>query len=256
MSDLHVVDTGNRAGPPIVWLGSIGSSTSMWDRQLPAFAADHRCVLIDHPGHGGSAPPVGTLTIAGLGDAVLAVLDGSGIERAHFVGLSLGAMVSMSVAARSPSRVGRLAVLCTSAYFGPDYGWLDRAATVRAEGMSAVAEATVGRWLTPGYAATHPDEVSALVDMVMATNPDGYASCCEAIGGMDLRGDLPTVTAPTLVVAGIQDPATPPPHAETIASLVTDARMETVDAAHLANWEQPAAINELLRAHLQGANDV
>jgi 3-oxoadipate enol-lactonase len=91
--------------------------------------------------------------------------------------------------------------------------------------------------------------------MIMATDPDGYASCCEAIGEMDLRGDLPTVTAPTLVVAGTHDPATPPRHAETITSLIPDARMETVDAAHLANWEQPVAINELLRAHLEGAND-
>jgi 3-oxoadipate enol-lactonase len=256
MTDLAVVDTGNPAGAPIVWLGSIGSSTAMWDRQLPAFAADHRCVLIEHPGHGGSAPPDGPLTIVSLGDAVLTALDRADIERAHFVGLSLGAMVAMSVAARSPARVRRLAVLCTSAYFGPDYGWLDRAAKVRAEGMGAVADATVGRWLTPDYAATHPDEVTAFVEMVMATNPDGYASCCEAIGGMDLRGELPAVTAPTLVFAGTQDPATPPPHAETITSLITDARMETVDAAHLANWEQPAAINELLRVHLEGDSDV
>jgi 3-oxoadipate enol-lactonase len=161
----------------------------------------------------------------------------------------------MSIAARSPARVRRLAVLCSSAHFGPDYGWLDRAARVRAEGMGAVADATVGRWLTPDYAAAHPGEVRALVEMVKATNPDGYASCCEAIGEMDLRDDLPTVTAPTLVVAGTQDPATPRPHADTITSLIPDARMEAVEAAHLANWEQPAAINELLRAHLEGAND-
>jgi 3-oxoadipate enol-lactonase len=256
MTDLTVVDTGNPAGPPIVWLGSIGSSTAMWDRQVPAFAADHRCVLVEHPGHGGSAPPDGPLTIDRIGAAVVEALDAAGVERAHFVGLSLGAMVSMSIAARSSGRVGRLALLCTSAYFGPDYGWLDRAAKVRGEGMSAVADATVGRWLTPGYAVAHPDEVASLVEMVMATNPDGYASCCEAIGEMDLRGDLPSVNSRTLVVAGTQDPATPPPHAETITNLITGARMETVDAAHLANWEQPGAINDLLRAHLEGANDV
>jgi 3-oxoadipate enol-lactonase len=227
----------------------------MWGPQLPAFGAEYRCVFVDHPGHGGSPPPDRPLTIESMGAAVLAELDDLSIERAHLVGLSLGAMVAMSIAARRPARVGRLALLCTSAHFGRDYGWLDRAATVRAEGMSVVAEATVGRWLTPGYAATHRDEVSALVEMVTATSADGYAACCEAIGGMDLRGDLPAVTAPTLVVAGAQDPATPPPHAETIASLITGARIETVDAAHLANWEQPAAVNHLLRAHVEGVND-
>ena len=255
MSGLHVVDTGNPDGPPIVWLGSIGSSTAMWDRQIPAFAARYRCVLVDHPGHGLGPPPRGTLTIESLGDGVLAELDAMSIGRANFVGLSLGAMVAMSVAADHPDRVDRVALLCTSAYFGPDYGWTARAATVRAEGMSAVAEATVGRWLTPDYAAAHPDEAAALAKMIMATNPDGYASCCEAIAEMDLRERLKAVTAPTLVVAGTRDPATPPPHAETITSLIAGAVMRTVDAAHLANWERPGPVNELLREHFEGGHD-
>ena len=255
MSDLHVVDTGDRDGPVIVWLGSIGSSTAMWDRQVPEFADGYRCVLIDHPGHGASPPPAGHQTIETLGDGVLTALDRLDIGRAHFVGLSLGAMVSMSVASRHPDRVDRLALLCTSAYFGPEYGWPDRAAKVRAEGMSVVAEATVGRWLTPEYAVSHPDETTELVAMVMATNREGYASCCEAIGGMNLRDSVTEITAPTLVVAGTRDPATPPPHAETITALIAGAVMHTVEAAHLANWERPEPINALLVAHLGGQQD-
>ncbi len=255
MTRLHIVDTGIPDGPPIVWLGSIGSSTAMWDRQIPEFADRYRCILIDHPGHGASPPPTGRVTIESLGDGVLATLDDVGIDRPHIVGLSLGAMIAMSIAARHPDRVDRLVLLCTSAQLGPPEGWTDRAKTVRAEGMGAIAPATVGRWLTADYAEAHPEEARALESMIKATNPDVYASCCEAIAEMDLRESLRNVTAPTLVVAGIQDPAIPPPHAETITSLIKSARMETVYAAHLANWEQPKAINEFIRDHLEGSND-
>jgi len=167
VSRLHIVDTGNPDGPPIVWLGSLGSSTAMWDRQIAEFA-DCRCLLIDHPGHGSSPPSTTALTIESLGEDVLETLDDADIDHAHVVGLSLGAMIAMSLATNHPDRIDRLALLCTSAYFGPPDGWIDRAALVRAEGMPAIAEATVGRWITPGYAAAHPDEITTLVAMLLA----------------------------------------------------------------------------------------
>src|SRR6266508_4893232 len=188
---LHIVDTGNPDGPPIVWLGSLGSSTAMWDPQIAEFADRHQCLLIDHPGHGSSPPPHRPLTIDSLGADVLATLDDADIDHAHVVGLSLGAMIAMALATNHPERIDRLALLCTSAYFGPPDGWIDRAALVRAEGMASVANATVERWITPTYAAAHPDEVATLVAMLMSTDPEGYAACCEAIAPMDQRPTLP-----------------------------------------------------------------
>lgn len=255
MTTLHVVDTGNPAGPPIVWLGSVGSALAMWDRQIPEFADRYRCVLIDHPGHGASPPATGPLSIESLADDVLATLDSKGVARAHFVGLSLGAMIAMSIATIHPDRVDRLALLCTTAHFDDQSAWAARAATVRTGGMTTLADAVVTRWLTPAYAQAHPDEVAAFVAMINATDPESYARCCEAIGLMDQRPTLRTIQAPTLVVAGTEDPATPPVHAETIANLIPNAKLATVAAAHLANWEQPNAINELLRKHLEGSGD-
>ena len=250
MSRLNVVDTGNPDGPSIVWLGSVGSNTSMWDRQIPVFSEDYRCILVDHPGHGASPPADGPLTIESMADAVLTELVNLEVDRAHFVGLSLGAMVAMDIAARHPDRVDRLALLCTTAHFENQGPWIERAATVRAGGMTAIAETVVGRWLTPTYAEAHGDEVEGFVAMLESTEPESYARCGEAIGAMDQRDRLPAIKAPTLVVAGTEDPATPPPHAETIASLIDGARLELVAAAHLANWEQSTAINELLIEHL------
>lgn len=246
MSSLHIIDTGNPDGPPMVWLGSLGTTTEMWERQISMFGADHRCVLVDHPGHGESEPPDGPLSIESMADAVADALDGVGIERADVVGLSLGGMVAMRLAAAHGDRVDRLALLFTTASLGQPDAWKTRADTVRAEGMSSVSEAVVSRWLTPDYAAAHPEEVATLVAMVGSTTPEGYAACCEAIGAMDQRGILGDVKAPTLMVSGTLDPATPPEHGETIVSLIPDARMETVVTAHLGSWEQSAAVNALL----------
>ena len=118
MSGLHIVDTGNPDGQPIVWLGSLGSSTAMWDRQIAEFADTHHCLLIDHPGHGSSPPPTVPLCVESLGDAVVETLDDADIDHAHVVGLSLGAMIAMALATNHPDRIDRLALLCTSATSG------------------------------------------------------------------------------------------------------------------------------------------
>lgn len=253
----HVHDHGQgTTGPDVVWLGSLGSDATMWRPQLDRMRAGHvtrhvaRHVCVDLPGHGASAGGPAPSTIGGIADAVADALDRHGVGRAHVVGLSIGAMIGMHLAAHRPERVDRLTLLCTSAQLGPPSAWHDRAALVRAEGTRAVADAVVGRWLTEGYAAAHPDEVAALVAMVSATDAEAYACCCEAIAAMDLRPDLPSVTAPTLVVAGASDPATPPDHAEVIADLVPGARLEIVPGAHLASWESADAVTALIVNHL------
>src|SRR5690606_29425343 len=144
------------------------------------------------------------------------------VTRAHVVGLSLGGMTAMRLAAREPARVDRMVVLCTGARLEPSSAWTDRAAQVRAEGTCAIAEGVVARWFTPAYLAAHPDVRAASEAMVSGTSDEGYAGCCEAIAAMDLRGDLATITAPTLAIAGADDPATPPPHLEAIAERVRD----------------------------------
>ena len=88
--------------------------------------------------------------------------------------------------------------------------------------------------------------------MVSSADAEGYASCCEAIAEMDLRDDLPRIAAPTLVVAGTDDPSTPPEHGELIATLIPGARIEILEAAHLASWERADEVNALLAAHLLG----
>ncbi len=244
--DLHGPD-----GAPVIVLGSsVGTDRRMWQPQLDALAVRHRVLRHDHLGHGTSAVPPGPYGLRDLASAVLELVDELGVDRFSYAGLSLGGMVGMQLAVQVPQRVDRLALLCTSAYLPPARGWHDRAAAVRAGGMAAVAEAVLGRWCTAGFALRRPEVVARLRAMLLDQPPEGYAACCEAIAAMDLRPVLAAVRAPTLVVVGAHDPATPLPHGRLIADGVPGARLEVVAGAHLATVEDADRCTALLLDHL------
>ena len=254
--DVHHVVTGPEDAPVVVLSNSLGSTYAMWDAQADALAERFRVVRYDTRGHGRSPVPDGPYDIDDLADDLVALLDRLGVERAHVVGLSLGGMTAMRLAARDPERVDRLVVLCTGARLEPSTGWTDRAATVRAHGTVAVAAAVVERWFTPAFLDAHPSVRKEAEQMVADTPAEGYAGCCEVIAAMDLRPDLPRITSPTLAIAGADDPATPPPHLEAIADAVADGRVLVVpDSAHLANAEQPATITPAIIDHLSPEDD-
>jgi 3-oxoadipate enol-lactonase len=200
--------------------------------------------------------PPGPYTIEQLADDLVALLDRLDVERAHLVGLSLGGMTAISVAAERPDRVASLALLCTSARLGPEQLWIDRAHSARTQGMTVLGGSVVERWFTPRFRAEHPDEAAAMQKMVESTPPEGYAAACEAIQHMDLRERLASIMAPTIAIAGSEDPATPPEHLRLLADSIPGARLEILDgAAHLANIEQPGRVTALLLEHIADAEE-
>src|SRR4051812_5088004 len=242
----HRVD-GPPDAPALLLINSLGADLSMWEPQLPALGARFRVIRYDARGHGRSPVPPGRYALDDLGRDALDLLDRLGVARAHVCGLSLGGMTAMWLATHAPGRVDRLVLCCTSAQLGPPAAWAGRAATVRAGGTAAVAGAVVARWVTPGFAAAHPEVVRRLRDMVAATPATGYAGACAAIEEMDLRPGLPRISAPTLVLAGAGDPATPPEHGAAIAAAIPGARLQVLaPAAHLATLEQPDTANRLI----------
>ena len=242
---------GPADAPVLVLSNSIGSTSAMWDPQVPALSERFRVVRYETRGHAGAPLPEGPYSIADLGGDVVALLDRLGVERAHFAGLSLGGMTGMWLGVNAPERIGRLTLMCTSAMLARDVDWPARAALVREQGTGAIAQATLERWFTAGFIASHPDVAGRWRATISDTPAEGYAGCAEAIASMDLEDDIALVTAPTLVIAGRQDPATPPPHGELIASRIPGARFEIVDAAHLANYERPRDVTRLVLSHLE-----
>ena len=249
--DVHYAVDGPEDAPVLLLSGSLGSTLAMWEPQVPALARRFRVIRYDHRGHGASPVPPGPYTIADLAADALRLLDRLGAGRAHVVGLSLGGMVGMWLAANAPERVDRLVLCCTSARLGPPEAWAERAAAVRAGGVAAVAEAVLGRWFTPGFAASHPEAVARARAMLAATPAEGYAACCGAIERMNLEPDLGRIQASTLVIAGADDPSTPPEHARRIAAAVPGARLAILEpGAHLLNVEQAEAVTGRILEHL------
>src|SRR5215212_4391311 len=170
--EVAFTEEGPADAPVVVLSNSLGATRGMWDPQVPALAERFRVVTYDTRGHGASPAPQGPYSLDDLVDDVVALLDRLGVGRAHVAGLSLGGMIGMRLAAREPSRVSRLAVLCTSATPDPQ-AFLARARAVRAEGTAPLAPGIVSRWLTPPYAAAHPDLVARLEAMIVGADDDG-----------------------------------------------------------------------------------
>jgi 3-oxoadipate enol-lactonase len=252
--EVHHVITGPADAPVVVLSNSMGADLRMWDGVADRLGQRFRVVRYDTRGHGRSPVPDGPYSMDDLADDVVALLDRLGVRQMHFVGLSLGGMAGIRLAAREPVRVDRLVLLCTAAFLPRELGYAERAAAVRAEGTGSVAEAVVGRWFTAGFLAANPLLRKEAEQMVADTPAEGYAGSCEAIAAMDLRPDLARIGAPTLAIAGADDPATPPPYLEAIAIGVPEGRLLVVpDAAHLAAAQQPEVVAAAILDHLEGA---
>jgi 3-oxoadipate enol-lactonase len=249
-------EDGPADAPVVLLSNSLGSTRSMWDAQVPALAERYRVITYDGRGHGKSPVPPAPYTLDDLVDDAVALLDEVGAARAHLVGLSLGGMTFLRLAARHPERVHRLVVMCTSAYYGTPESWLDRAHRSRTEGTGALAPAVVSKWFTPGFAARRPDVVAAAEAMLAGIDDEGYAASCGVLAELDLRADLPLISAPTLVVSGAQDLAAPPEHQRAIADGIPGAAFRSLDdAAHIAAIEQPLQVTGAILGHLDAAED-
>lgn len=242
------------AGRPVLLLSnSLGTTHAMWDAQMPALAARFRVLRYDTRGHGQSSVPPGPYDIATLGRDAEALLGGLGIERADFCGLSMGGMTGMWLAAHAPHRVGRLVLANTSARIGAPDVWNKRIETVAAGGMAAIVDGVIERWFTPPFRTREPASVARIADQLRACDPAGYVACCAAVRDMDQVVALARIVAPTLVVAGAHDAATPPDHAALLTARIAGARQVTFPAAHLSNVECAEAFTAALVEFLGAA---
>jgi 3-oxoadipate enol-lactonase/4-carboxymuconolactone decarboxylase len=249
--DLFYDLRGLEGAPVVAFSNSLGTTLEMWDAQAQALSDRYRVLRYDTRGHGRSAVVEGRADIETLAGDFAGLLDALGIAEAHIVGLSLGGMTAQAFALRYPDRVRSLVLMATSAHMPPVQAWAERAARVRAEGMGAIVDAVIERWFTPAFAAAHPERVAPVRDALLKTTPDGYARACEVIQEMDLRPALAAIKAPTLIIAGADDPATPVPHMEDIRSRIPDAELVIIPrAAHLLAVERPEVVNAHLAAFL------
>jgi len=247
---IHYRTDGERRRPALVFSNSLGTDLSMWQAQANALAEHFHVVRYDTRGHGLSASPAGACSIAQLGADVVALLDHLDIEQAHFCGLSMGGVTGQWLGVHATRRLGKLVLANTAARVGTAQGWHTRAAAVRAQGLAAIADSAASRWFTPEFVQRQPAVADAMANRLRGQNYQGYAACCDALAGADLRGEIHAITAPTLIIAGTADPVTTLADAEAMRSAIPGARVAALPASHMSNVEAPAAFTRVLQEFL------
>lgn len=242
---------GPPTAPAVLLLHSIGCDHAMWAPQAAALARGYRVITPDLRGHGGSGAPDGDYSLARLGRDALCLIDTLGAASVAVCGLSLGGLVAQELALRAPGRVAALVLASTAARIGTAEAWAERAATVRREGMDAVADLAMGRFFSQAWRAAHPDAVAGFRRRLAAMSPAGYAGCCAALRDADLRGEPGAIVASALVVAGRHDVATPPGLLRELAAALPRADYLELDAAHLSNVERPDEFTAALSRRLE-----
>lgn len=241
---------GPQDAPCLLLSNSLGTDMTMWTPQMAALSAGYRVLRYDSRGHGASDAPVGGYSMDRLGCDVIELLDALKIVEVEFCGLSLGGMIGQWLGIRAPSRLRKLVLANTSSRMGPPASWNGRIASVRQDGMAPLANASVERWFTTGFSAANPQALAPIRAVLMTTDPVGYAGACAAIRDMDMRRTASLIEVPTLVIGGTLDPATPPPHAQALATAIADAQLVWLEAAHLSNVERPGEFSAAVLTHI------
>jgi len=246
--ELHCADSGGD-GAPVLLAHAIGCDHRMWEDVAALLAPRHRVLAVDARGHGRSPVPPRPYSLAGMADDARRVLDRLGIERAHWVGLSMGGMVGQAFALAHPERLGRLVLANTTSAYGPEGRpmWDNRIRLVREGGLAAIRDMVAARYFSPAFLERRRDVVDRVMARFLETPAEGYLGCCEAIRELDYTEALAGIRAPTLAIAGEIDQGTPPAMLRAIAERIPGARLAVIaGAAHLSAVEKPAKFASLV----------
>ena len=242
-------------GPALLLFHAFPLGLFMWDAQVEALSATHRVVRFDARGFGESGAGAGPLTMERIADDGAILLDHLGIEKAVVGGCSMGGYAALAFVRRHPQRLLGLVLQDTRAGADTAEAKAGRAALaekVLAEGPEAAVAAFLPKLVGETTHRERPDLVASLRARILATPPPAIASALHGLAARaDSRETLPTIAVPTLVMVGAEDALTPPAEAALLAAAIPRARFDVIPAAgHLANLENPAAVNAALGAFL------
>ena len=241
--DVFYLTDGDPHKPAIVFSNSLGTDHSMWDGQIEALRRDFYVIRYDTRGHGLTSAPKGPYTINQLANDVVSLLDHLGIDKAFFCGISMGGLIGQWMAVNMPERLEALVIANTAPKIGTEQAWSERAALVRKEGLNNIAESAPSRWFTPEFYDSSPATVNELLVNLKNMNAEGYASCCEALAGADLRDGISSINISTLIIAGNQDPVTTLGGANEMKNQIKNSELVELSASHISNVEAEDKFN-------------
>jgi len=255
-TDIFVQIEGPEGAPWLVCSNSLGATHGMWAPQMDVFTTHHRVLRYDTRGHGQSAAPKAPYALADLVGDVVGLMDHHGIDKADYIGLSLGGMTGLGLALDHADRIDRLICCDARADAPPPFAkmWDERIAAVDAKGVAALWPGTLERWLTPACQTRDAGMVAQLQEDFEQTSANGYKGCSAAISGLDYLRRLGDMTRPVLYIVGDQDSGASPETMRAMADATPGARFEEIpDAAHIANIDNADVFNAAVADFLHPA---
>ena len=237
---------GDHTKPALVFSNSLGTQLTMWQPQIDALKKDFYIICYDTRGHGDSSSPKGPYTLEQLGTDVIHLLDQLHVDQAVFCGISMGGLTGQWLAIHHSDRFNQVIVANTAAKIGQENAWKDRAQLVRSEGLEPIAKTAASRWFTERFIKKNSKVVHQLSAQLANGNPEGYASCCEALAQADLSEQITEIKIPVLVIAGSKDPVTTIKDGQYMVNKIRSSALFEIDASHISNIEDSKAFNQAI----------
>jgi len=237
----------------IILSNSLAANHRMWDPQVDLLTGKYRLLRYDTRGHGDSPPVEGPYSFDMLISDVTGLMDHLHIQKASFMGLSLGGMTSLGLALNHANRFDRLVCCDARADSPPSYvdSWNERIAAVEAGGIASIVDGTLERWLVQSFREANPDQVEFVRDMINKTTPAGWIGCAEALKTLDYLKDLGRISLPVLYVVGAEDAGAPPEVMKHMANSTPGANFVVIpNAAHVANIDNSKGFNDAISPFL------
>jgi 3-oxoadipate enol-lactonase len=256
---LHAVARPVASRPRIALIHSLALDQSIWDGVVPLLTQHADVLTYDCRGHGRSGRAKMKVTPELFAVDLAHLLDHVNWPRVALAGCSMGGCVAQAFAGVYPDRIKALALIDTTAWYGPTApkDWRERAATAAAKGFQALSAFQATRWVSDAFREAHPQLIRANLDVFLANDIDCYTATCKMLGDADLRHYQSSLRMPTSVIVGEEDYATPVAMSEQIQKALLDATLSVLpNVRHLTPIECPAAIAEKILALIERARDI
>jgi pimeloyl-ACP methyl ester carboxylesterase len=245
-------------GEAVILIHGVGMNASVWDPQTRALSRDHELVAYDLLGHGGSSLPPADASLSDYSDQLLSLMDALGIDRAHLVGHSMGALVALEFALTHPGRLSRVAALnavyCRTAE--QRQAVQRRAQSLEHEGDPTANEGTIARWFGDPVPSQLAGQAELVRELLRSVDAAGYARTYRLFARSDEahRGRLQDLAVPALFMTGELDPNSSPVMSRAMAAAAPQGRCEILPGArHMMTVTHPEEVNARLRAFFASA---
>lgn len=250
-----VLNPQSRDLPALIFAPPLGTSASVWAGVAYHFADDYNVLLLELPGHGRDAARAESLpsdfTVEDIAQGVIEAADALNIDVFHFAGCSISGGVGLVLGASHAHRLASLSVLCAGPAFGTAEMWAQRIADVEESTTASLIPDTADRWFAAGFLDEDIATGPIVLEMLRATHDQAYIACARALSTFDVRDAVPSISTPTLFLAGAQDTGNTPDDMRELAGQVEGSTFAVIpDSAHLCFVEHPEIVAERLQRHL------